>query len=28
VEKFFDGKLFDPENPQAYLDSLTIKAMA
>ncbi|MBU2333810.1 MAG: ABC transporter substrate-binding protein [Gammaproteobacteria bacterium] len=28
VEKFFDGKVFDPENPQAYLDSLTIKAMA
>lgn len=28
VEKFFDGKLFDPENPKAYLDSLTIKYMA
>ncbi|WP_313055051.1 CmpA/NrtA family ABC transporter substrate-binding protein [Pseudomonas lopnurensis] len=28
VETFFDGKVFDPENPQAYLDSLTIKAMA
>jgi nitrate/nitrite transport system substrate-binding protein len=27
IEKFFDGKVFDPENPQAYLDSLTIKAM-
>jgi bicarbonate transport system substrate-binding protein len=26
VEKFFDGKEFDPENPQAYLDSLAIKA--
>jgi bicarbonate transport system substrate-binding protein len=25
VEKFFDGKEFDPENPQAYLDSLEIK---
>ncbi|RFA30780.1 bicarbonate-binding protein [Alkalilimnicola ehrlichii] len=25
VETFFDGKVFDPENPQAYLDSLTIK---
>lgn len=24
-ETFFDGKVFDPENPQAYLDSLTIK---
>jgi len=28
VETFFDGKVFDPENPQAYLDSLTIKAGA
>lgn len=25
VEKFFDGKEFDPENPKAYLDSLAIK---
>ncbi|MFH7244765.1 MAG: CmpA/NrtA family ABC transporter substrate-binding protein [Spirulina sp.] len=25
VETFFDGITFDPENPQAYLDSLTIK---
>ncbi|MGL5511111.1 MAG: CmpA/NrtA family ABC transporter substrate-binding protein [Microcoleaceae cyanobacterium] len=25
VEKFFDGKVFDPANPQAYLDSLAIK---
>jgi len=25
VEKFFDGKEFDPENPKAYLDSLEIK---
>ncbi|WP_373479188.1 CmpA/NrtA family ABC transporter substrate-binding protein [Geminocystis sp.] len=25
VEKFFDGKEFNPENPKAYLDSLTIK---
>jgi nitrate/nitrite transport system substrate-binding protein len=24
-ESFFDGKVFDPENPQAYLKSLTIK---
>ena len=24
VETFFDGKVFDPENPQAYLDSLTM----
>ncbi|MCF1481439.1 MULTISPECIES: CmpA/NrtA family ABC transporter substrate-binding protein [Rhizobium/Agrobacterium group] len=27
-ETFFDGKVFDPENPKAYLDSLTIKAAA
>ncbi|MBB3978243.1 nitrate/nitrite transport system substrate-binding protein [Rhizobium azooxidifex] len=25
-ETFFDGKVFDPENPSAYLDSLAIKA--
>jgi nitrate/nitrite transport system substrate-binding protein len=25
VETFFDGKAFDPENPKAYLDSLSIK---
>ncbi|MCT7984540.1 ABC transporter substrate-binding protein [Laspinema sp. A4] len=25
VERFFDGKVFDPANPQAYLDSLSIK---
>ena len=24
-ETFFDGKVFDPEHPKAYLDSLTIK---
>jgi bicarbonate transport system substrate-binding protein len=24
-EKFFDGKVFDPSNPKAYLDSLAIK---
>jgi nitrate/nitrite transport system substrate-binding protein len=24
-EKFFDGKIFDPANPQAYLKSLSIK---
>lgn len=28
VETFFDGKAFDPENPKAYLDSLTIKYMS
>ncbi len=27
VETFFDGVTFDPENPQAYLDSLKIKAI-
>jgi bicarbonate transport system substrate-binding protein len=27
VETFFDGVKFDPENPQAYLDSLKIKAI-
>jgi nitrate/nitrite transport system substrate-binding protein len=27
-ETFFDGKVFDPENPKAYLDSLTIKKIA
>ncbi len=27
-ETFFDGKVFDPENPRAYLDSLAIKASA
>ena len=26
VETFFDGKTFDPDNPSAYLDSLSIKA--
>ena len=26
-ETFFDGKVFDPENPGAYLDSLAIKAV-
>ncbi len=25
-ETFFDGKVFDPDNPSAYLESLTIKA--
>jgi len=25
IERFFDGKEFNPENPQAYLDSLAIK---
>ena len=28
VETFFDGKIFDPADPQAYLDSLAIKTMA
>ena len=28
VEKFFDGKSFDPANPKAYLDGLAIKAGA
>ncbi|WP_338038192.1 CmpA/NrtA family ABC transporter substrate-binding protein [Neosynechococcus sphagnicola] len=28
VETFFDGVKFDPENPQAYLNSLKIKAIA
>ncbi|MDO8884480.1 MAG: CmpA/NrtA family ABC transporter substrate-binding protein [Pseudotabrizicola sp.] len=27
VETFFDGKIFDPANPEAYLDSQSIKAM-
>lgn len=27
IETFFDGKVFDPENPQAYLDSLEIKTI-
>jgi nitrate/nitrite transport system substrate-binding protein len=27
-ETFFDGKVFDPENPQAYLDSLDISRIA
>lgn len=27
VEKFFDGKVFDPKNPAAYLGSLPIKSM-
>jgi nitrate/nitrite transport system substrate-binding protein len=27
VERFFDGKVFDPARPRAYLDSLAIKAM-
>ncbi len=28
VEKFFDGKVFDPADPQAYLTSLSIKRLA
>ncbi len=28
VEEFFDGVKFDPEKPQAYLDSLKIKSIA
>jgi nitrate/nitrite transport system substrate-binding protein len=28
VEKFFDGKVFDPANPEAYLKSLAVKRMA
>ena len=27
IETFFDGKVFDPENPAAYLDSLAIKTL-
>jgi hypothetical protein len=27
VETFFDGVKFDPENPQAYLDGLKLKAI-
>ena len=27
-ETFFDGKVFDPENPAAYLNSLEIKKVA
>ncbi|CAH0223156.1 CmpA/NrtA family ABC transporter substrate-binding protein [Roseomonas sp. CECT 9278] len=27
-ETFFDGKVFDPENPRAYLDSLSIKKLS
>jgi nitrate/nitrite transport system substrate-binding protein len=26
IETFFDGKMFDPENPKAYLDNLAVKA--
>lgn len=28
VETFFDGKIFDPADPQSYLDSLAIKTLA
>lgn len=28
VEKFFDGKVFDPKDPQGYLKSLGIKRIA
>ena len=28
IETFFDGKVFDPEDPKAYLDSLEIKRLA
>jgi len=27
LETFFDGKVFDPADPGAYLESLAIKAM-
>ncbi|HRQ57314.1 MAG TPA: CmpA/NrtA family ABC transporter substrate-binding protein [Azoarcus taiwanensis] len=27
LETFFDGKVFDPDNPRAYLDSLEIKTL-
>ncbi len=28
IETFFDGKVFDPENPKAYLDSLATKYLS
>ncbi|OOG65088.1 bicarbonate-binding protein, partial [Sinorhizobium sp. A49] len=28
IEKFFDGKVFDPADPQAYLKSLSISRVA